>query len=126
LWTPLLAPSFDARWFDTPVLRWMLPVPLLVAACAWGMHRAVHARHGIAPFLLALAFILLGYIGLLVSIWPYAILPGITIWQAAAPHSSQLFALVGALIIVPVILAYTFLGYRIFRGKTDHSELHYH
>jgi cytochrome bd ubiquinol oxidase subunit II len=126
LWTPLLAPALTARWFDLPILRWMLPVPLLVVACAWGMHRAVHARHSIAPFLLALAFVLLGYVGLLVSIWPHAILPSITIWQAAAPRSSQQFALVGALIIVPVILAYTVLGYHIFRGKTDHSELHYH
>ncbi|OAJ61755.1 hypothetical protein A6V36_23705 [Paraburkholderia ginsengiterrae] len=23
-------------------------------------------------------------------------------------------------------LAYTLLGYRVFRGKTDHAELHYH
>jgi cytochrome d ubiquinol oxidase subunit II len=108
------------------LLRWLLPVPFLVALCTWGMRKAVHARHGIAPFLLALGFVLLGYIGLLVSVWPYAILPGVTIWQAAAPRSSQMFTLMGAIIILPVILAYTTLGYRVFRGKTNHADLHYH
>ncbi|WP_341318746.1 cytochrome d ubiquinol oxidase subunit II [Paraburkholderia sp. IMGN_8] len=126
LWTPLLAPMFSTRWFDSPVLHWLIPIPVLVAVCTWGMHKAVHSRHGITPFLLALGFALLGYIGLLATIWPYAILPGITIWQAAAPHSSQAFTLVGAVIIVPIILIYTTLGYRVFRGKTDHAELHYH
>jgi cytochrome d ubiquinol oxidase subunit II len=126
LWTPLLAPMFTARWFDSGLLRWMLPVPFLVVLCTWGMHRAVHARHGIMPFLLVLSFVFLGYSGLLITVWPHAILPGITIWQAAAPHSSQVFTLVGAAIVIPVILAYTLLGYRVFRGKVNHAELHYH
>jgi cytochrome d ubiquinol oxidase subunit II len=126
LWTPLLAPILAARWFDPALLRWLLPVPILVAICTWGMRKAVRARHGIAPFLLALGFVLLGYIGLLVSVWPYAILPGVTLWQAAAPRSSQTFTLVGTVIILPIILTYTLLGYRVFRGKTNHAELHYH
>ena len=126
IWTPRLAPMFPARWFDSSLLHWLLPVPVLVALCTWGMHRAVRARHGTAPFLLALGYIFLGYVGLLATVWPYAILPGVTLWQAAAPHASQAFTLVGAVVIVPVILAYTALGYRVFRGKTDHAELHYH
>ncbi|EIN00486.1 cytochrome d ubiquinol oxidase subunit II [Paraburkholderia hospita] len=126
LWTPLLAHMFATRWSDSSALTWLVPVPLLVVVCTWAMHDAVHARHNIAPFLLALGFVLLGYVGLLVSIWPYAILPGVTIWQAAAPRSSQTFTLVGALIIVPVILGYTILNYRLFRGTTNHEELHYH
>jgi cytochrome d ubiquinol oxidase subunit II len=126
LWTPLLAPMFSHRWFDSAILHWLLPVPVLVALCTWGMRAAVRARHGITPFVLALGFVLLGYIGLLATVWPYAILPGVTIWQAAAPRSSQLFTLVGAVIIVPIILAYTTLGYWVFKGKTDHAELHYH
>jgi cytochrome d ubiquinol oxidase subunit II len=126
LWTPLLAPMFASRWLDPVLLHRLLPVPVLVAACTWGMWRAVRARRDILPFMLALGFVLLGYIGLLVSVWPHAILPGITIWQAAAPRSSQMFTLVGALFIIPIILAYTMLGYWVFRGKSKHAELHYH
>jgi cytochrome d ubiquinol oxidase subunit II len=58
--------------------------------------------------------------------YPFAILPGLTIRQAASPHLSQAFTLVGAVIIVPVILAYTALGYRVFRGKAGDAGLHYH
>ncbi len=33
--------------------------------------------------------------------------PDITIWQAAAPPPSQAFLLVGAVVLMPIILAYT-------------------
>jgi cytochrome bd ubiquinol oxidase subunit II len=67
-----------------------------------------------------------GYGGLLATMYPFAILSGVTTREAASPHSSQAFILVGVVTIVPVILAYTALGYRVFRGKTDHAGLHYH
>jgi cytochrome d ubiquinol oxidase subunit II len=126
LWTPRIAPMFANRWYDSPLSHWLYPVPILVALCTWGMRHAVRSRFGIAPFVLSLGFVLLGYIGLLATVWPYAILPGVTIWQAAAPHSSQAFTLTGALIVIPIILAYTTFSYRVFKGKTDHAELHYH
>lgn len=126
LWTPRLAPMFNSRWFDSPMLHWALLAPVAVLACAAGMLRTTRCRHPTLPFVLALGFVLAGYAGLLATVYPFAILPGVTIWQAASPHSSQVFTLVGAVVIIPVILAYTILGYRVFRGKTDHAELHYH
>ena len=48
-----------------------------------------------------------------------------TIWQAAAPDASLGFALVGAVILVPIILAYTAYAYWVFRGKVD-PESGYH
>lgn len=126
LWTPMLAPMFKTRWFDSPMLPWALLAPLIVFACAAGMFKATRSRHPTRPFVLTLGFVLAGYLGLLATIYPFAILPGVTLWQAAAPHSSQAFTLVGAAVILPIILAYTALGYRVFRGKTDHAELHYH
>lgn len=125
LWTPQLAPMFKARWYDPAVMLPGLLAPAVVALCACGMFYAVRHRRT-RPFVFALGFVLAGYIGLLATIYPFAILPNVTIWQAAAPRSSQTFTLVGAVIVVPVILAYTALGYRVFRGKTDHAELHYH
>jgi cytochrome d ubiquinol oxidase subunit II len=126
VWTPNLAPMFETRWFASPMLPWAILAPVVVLMCSWGMYTALQAGRRTLPFLLALGFVLAGYIGLLATIYPYAILPGVTIWQAAAPHSSQAFTLAGALVVVPVILAYTALGYRVFRGKTNHAELHYH
>ena len=43
--------------------------------------------------------------------------PEITIWDAAAPRSTQLFLLVGAAVLIPIILAYTGYVYWLFRGK---------
>ena len=50
-------------------------------------------------------------------------MPGaLTIEEAAAPEASLGFLLIGALILIPVILAYTAYAYWVFRGKVDPSE----
>jgi cytochrome d ubiquinol oxidase subunit II len=126
LWTPLQDPNIAQRWFDSGLLYRLLPVPFLVALCAVFMYRAVRGREHHTPFMLALALVLLGYIGLLVSVFPYAIPSSVTLWQAAAPRSSQMFTLAGAAVILPIIIAYTTLGYWVFRGKVRHGEAHYH
>jgi cytochrome d ubiquinol oxidase subunit II len=45
-----------------------------------------------------------------------------TIWQAASPVQSQGFVLVGAIIMIPAVLAYTAYSYRVFRGKVVAGE----
>ncbi|MNR59467.1 cytochrome oxidase subunit II [compost metagenome] len=51
--------------------------------------------------------------------------PAISLWQAASPASSQLFALIGALFIIPVILVYTFWSYYVFRGKVKVGDAYH-
>lgn len=126
LWTPLQDPAIAQRWFDSGLFWRLLPVPFLVAGCAVWMRRAVRARHDTTPFVLALALVLLGYVGLLVTLFPYAIPQTMTIWEAAAPRSSQTFTLVGAAVILPIIIAYTTMGYWVFRGKVRHEDQHYY
>jgi cytochrome bd ubiquinol oxidase subunit II len=58
----------------------------------------------------------LGYFGLVISTFPYIVPPDLTIREAAAP-SSQTFMLVGTLVLLPIILAYTALTCWLFRGK---------
>jgi hypothetical protein len=41
----------------------------------------------------------------------------IEIWDAASPPQSLGFTLVGALFIIPFVLAYTAWSYYVFRGK---------
>ncbi|MBM3116843.1 cytochrome d ubiquinol oxidase subunit II [Jeongeupia naejangsanensis] len=126
VWTPLREPAVAARWFSLPNFFWLAPVPLAVLGCAWGIRRALRQGRDYAPYFLALAIVALGYCGFLISIWPYLIPPAVTLWDAAAPASSQSFTLVGALIIIPVILAYTALGYWVFRGKVRADDAGYH
>jgi len=125
IWTPLADAQVASRWFDSSFRYRLYPVPVLVAVTVMLMFNAVKRRHDRAPFVLCLILILLGYIGLLVSIWPYAIPNRVTLWEAASPRSSQLFTLVGALVIIPIILIYTTAGYWVFRGKVAPGS-HYH
>ncbi|MEX0562047.1 cytochrome bd-I ubiquinol oxidase subunit 2 apoprotein [Raoultella ornithinolytica] len=123
LWTPLAQPAIAARWFSLPNLFFLLPVPLLVLALSAWLWRALGSRdHHARPFLLTLGLVFLGFSGLGISIWPHIIPPAITLWQAAAPPQSQGFMLVGAALIIPVILGYTFWSYYVFRGKVQHGE----
>jgi cytochrome d ubiquinol oxidase subunit II len=123
LWTPLAHPAIAVRWFSLPNLWYLLPVPVLTLAVGFGLWRTLaNSVYHAAPFLLTLGLIFLGFSGLGISIWPNIIPPDISLWQAAAPPQSQGFMLVGALIIVPIILVYTFWSYYVFRGKVQHGE----
>ncbi|MCE7031282.1 cytochrome d ubiquinol oxidase subunit II [Lysobacter sp. GX 14042] len=122
LWTALAHPPIAKRWFSLPNLYFFLPVPLLVVLVAGLLLRALERKRHIAPFLLTLALVFLGYSGLGISIWPNIIPPGISIRDAAAPPESMGFTLVGTLFIVPVILAYTAFSYWVFRGKVRPGE----
>ena len=48
----------------------------------------------------------------------------ITFRDAAAPENSLAFMLVGAVILLPIILAYTAYAYWVFRGKTGDEGYH--
>lgn len=122
LWTPLLVPGIAERWFSVPNIFWLAPVPLLVLASTVLLLRALGRRNQLRPFLYTLVLIFLGYSGLGISLWPNIVPPGITIWDAASPPQSQGFTLIGTLLIIPVILAYTAWAYYVFRGKVRAGE----
>ena len=123
LWTPLTHEAIATRWFSFPNLWFFAPVPLLVLILSVGLWRTLHnPQHHTLPFILTLGLIFLGFSGLGISIWPNIIPPDISLWQAASPPQSQGFMLVGALLIIPVILVYTFWSYYVFRGKIEHGE----
>lgn len=122
LWTPLLHPAIADRWFTLPNLLFFLPVPILVVLAAWGLIRTVASGRHAAPFVLTLLLLFVGYTGLAISLWPNIIPPSMSIWDAAGPPQSLGFALVGALFIIPFILAYTAWSYFVFRGKVKAGE----
>ncbi len=117
LWTPFLSEDIAARWFSWPNLAWLLPVPLVTLAVALMLVRALRNRRERSPFWWAVGLFLLSFLGLAVSLWPYIVPRQITLHQAAASANAQGFLLVGVLILLPIILAYTVYVYRVFRGK---------
>ena len=125
VWTPLLGRSFLMRWYSWPNILLVSPVPLLVALVGWGFWTGLRREHHLTPFLCAQAWFVLCYAGLGISIWPMMVPPSVTIYAAAAPPASQLFLLVGASVLIPIILIYTGFAYWVFRGKVKPGA-HYH
>ncbi|HYG87767.1 MAG TPA: cytochrome d ubiquinol oxidase subunit II [Azospirillum sp.] len=117
LWTPLAHPAIQERWFTMPNLLYLSPVPLVTGATVLALFVALRRRREMAPFMLSLVLFGLSFLGLAISLWPYVVPRTLTIWDAASPRGSQLFLLVGVAFLLPIILAYTFYSYRVFRGK---------
>jgi cytochrome d ubiquinol oxidase subunit II len=122
LWTPLQFERIAARWFSVPNILFLWPVPLVtlfVALVAW---RGLERGHDNGPFFAAIGLFLLGYLGLVISSYPYLIPPSLTVWEAAAAPASQLFMLAGTLVLFPIILGYTAYVYWLFRGKIREGD----
>ena len=122
--TPLLDPIYVQRWFAWPNVLYTAQVPLLVTVGAVAYFRALMRGAEQAPFFIALCLFGLSYVGLGISMYPDVVPGRITIWEAASPPSSQLFMLVGAGILIPIILAYTGYAYWVFRGKVGAEGYH--
>jgi cytochrome d ubiquinol oxidase subunit II len=125
-WLPFLDSRIMARWFEGGNFWWLSPVPLLALANAWWLWRAaVREGRDMAPFILALSFFALGFAGLVLGLWPYLVPPSLTLWEAAASPSSQMFVGVGLVFLLPAILGYTWWSYSVFRGKVA-ADAGYH
>ena len=105
------------RWTAYPTVLWTAQVPLLTAIIAYAFWRSLRRGRELAPFLLGLALFALTFLGLCISMFPYVVPQTLTVYDATSPDSSLGFMLIGAVILVPVILAYTGWSYWVFRGK---------
>ena len=115
-WIEVSLPSFVAPRRTFCRVSERCPVPLNICL------RVRFSFTGRPIFFAAIALFLLGYLGLVISTFPYIVPPALTIWDAAAAPASQMFMLVGTLILLPIILGYTGFIYWIFRGKVREGE----
>nr|WP_210258619.1 MULTISPECIES: cytochrome d ubiquinol oxidase subunit II [unclassified Devosia] len=122
LWSPFINQVYFERWFGWPTMLFSGVVPLLLAACAFALWQGLVTDKHLQPFLAALGLFVLSFAGVGISFYPYIVPGSFTIEEAAAPDSSLLFLLVGAVVLVPIILAYTAYAYWVFRGKIDPEE----
>src|SRR5262249_32065836 len=122
LWTALAIPRIAERWFSPANILYLWPLPVLAALTAFGGWRAIATGFEIAPFLASIGLFLLGYLGLVISSFPYLVPPSLTIWQAAAAPASQMFMLIGTIVLLPLIFGYTGYMYWLFRGKVRPGE----
>lgn len=122
LWTPLSQPRIAERWFSLPDFYFLWPVPVVTALTAWLAWRWLETGRDAPPFLATIVLFLLGYLGLVISNFPYLVPPSLTVWDAAAPPASQIFMLLGTLILLPIIIGYVVFIYWLFRGKVREGE----
>ena len=127
LWTPYVLPYVAELWFSFPNILLLSPIPLwtlaLVLLMGWMLFR--DRGREIGPFLCCIGLYLLTLAGLGISLFPYIVPRELTIWDVAAPEGSLFFAMVGVLIIVPIILIYTAHAYYVFRGKTNINDVYH-
>jgi cytochrome bd ubiquinol oxidase subunit II len=124
LWTPLAFERIAERWFSWDRIIYLWPVPLLTALLALLTWAAIKKASGLQTFFGAMALFILCFLGLGISTFPYLVPPSLTIWDCAAVPQSQIFSLVGALVMLPVILGYTAFVYWTFRGKVTEGGYH--
>ena len=124
LYNIFLNVDYADRWLTAPEIYFAAPVPVLTAIIALSMIQAIRKERHSKPFWLSIALFFFGMAGLGVTMWPYVVPPGVTIWDAAAPERSQIFMLVGVAITMPLIIAYTAWAYWVFRGKVTDDGYH--
>jgi cytochrome d ubiquinol oxidase subunit II len=124
LYNIALNEEYAAHWLAAPQIYWVAPVPIVTAVVSLSLLHGILNDRNSKPFWLAIALFFLGMTGLGVTIWPYVVPPGLTIWDAAAPERSQIFMLVGVAITMPLIIGYTAWAYWVFRGKVADEGYH--
>jgi cytochrome d ubiquinol oxidase subunit II len=121
--TPVMSETVRDKWFDFPRTLWLMVLPLATIAAGFWLWRATGAvrrgdsRADALAFVAAAAIFVLAFAGLAYSLYPYVVMDRLTIWDAAAHPSGLKALLLGAAIVLPFIVAYTIMSYRIFRGK---------
>jgi cytochrome d ubiquinol oxidase subunit II len=112
------------RWIERPFL---FAFPLIGVVSGIALVWSVRRRREQAPFYLVAATFAAAFSTFALSFLPYMIPFSITIEDAAAPHSTLAFMFWGeGLFVLPLMLLYTAISYRVFRGKIGSNFRGYH
>ena len=125
--TPLVSEGVFEKWFSVGNLLMLWPVPVMTAGLFFIVYRSLRRlpvrladdnHYGDwVPFGATVGIFLLSFHGLAYSLFPFLVLDEITIWEAASAPASLMIMFVGTLIVLPIIVGYSFFAYRVFGGK---------
>ncbi len=127
--TPVASVRIFDKWFIYPNIFYLSPIPVLTGLSVLSMYLCLKKlplkddKMCWAPFVLTIPVAILCFAGLAYSFFPFIIPEQILIVHAASSDSSLKIVLIGVSIVLPVLLGYTFLTYKIFHGKV--SQLKY-
>ena len=124
VWTPFHYPLVWTNWFSAPRIYFVWIFPLMGLVSAFLLVKSLKARTGNGAAALqhrAFSFGLLrpGHV-----LYPYAIPPTVTLYDAAAQSETLRFTLWGTVIVLPIVLAYIIYSYTVFRGKVHREEFY--
>ncbi|WP_394242887.1 cytochrome d ubiquinol oxidase subunit II [Vibrio astriarenae] len=122
IWLPITNHLVFERWFTFPNVFLFLIIPVAAAACVWQLFKSLLDHKALRAYLCGIGLFLISALGFGVSTFPYLVPFALTYSETAAPDSSLKFLLVGAVILLPMIIAYTAYSYWVFRGKLKHGE----
>lgn len=125
IWTPFLDSVYFDRWFAWPSILFSGVMPVLLLYTSYLLFTGLRDKREHVPFIAAVSLFVLGFIGIGISFYPYIVPPSLSIYEAAAPDKSLQFALVGTVVLIPMILGYTIYAYYVFWGKVK-PEHGYH
>lgn len=117
--TPLIHPAIADRWFGGINALLLAPIPFMTLLNAALLYYGLIMERERLPFFSAIGLFIWGYIGLGVSLYPNIVPPSLSIWDAAGPRSTMIFALWGVAITMPMIFGYTWYAYSTFKGKAS-------
>ncbi len=127
--TPWVSDRIFDKWFTLPYVVLLAPLPVMTALLFFIVYRSVsrlptrlalgNAYGDWVPFAATVGIVILAFYGLAYSLFPYLVIDKMTIWQAASSPESLKIILAGALIVLPMIIVYTVIVYRVFSGKTQ-------
>ena len=130
--TPLLSRNIFAKWFTIENLIVVWPIPLMTVVLFVVLWRSLGRlpvrlandnEYGIwVPFYTSVGLFMLAFHGLAYSLFPWLVVDRLTIWDAAAAPESLMVIFVGAITVLPVIVAYSVFVYRVFGGKATALE----
>lgn len=123
-WVPFINENLAERWLSAPNIYVFALLPVLSAAAFALLIRSLMAGDQYWPFALSMLTFFLSFVGVGISLWPWAVPYAVTFADAAAAGSSLSLMLVGAGLMLPVILGYTFFCYYTFRGKMGHEPMY--
>lgn len=121
---PIVSPEVTTRWLSTPSIFYLAPIPLLCILLLVAVDRylkrvpTANDKGCWFPFVAVTSLFLLNFFGLAYSFFP-DVIPGVMSAREAASDTAALTIIFfGVAIVMPFILLYTALAYRIFWGKS--------
>ncbi|MCC5450654.1 cytochrome d ubiquinol oxidase subunit II [Rheinheimera sp. UJ51] len=125
----LINPMVNANvlqvWTEPPLAYFFAAIPLLCFAMFvigyLALKRLPLPKDAGAwlPFAICNVIFISSFIGLALSFYPFVVPNQMTLYQAASSRESLLIIFFGAVVVIPVIAAYTAVAYYAFRGKAD-------